>query len=190
MGKQGKMNWKRVSRAIARWGWLLIVTAPLVGACCAQTPGSNAAAVPETMRAMAATPRPTLESDGPDHLVLRQIADPSTGDLWLLRRDQSRPAGPGRLVLARQGMNTQRAISGGPAQPWSVGDLLVIHTGDALMVEEHTAVVDARLDAVALEPAAKGAEFKARLKIGGKAVRVIAVSPGHASFAPNSEVAP
>jgi hypothetical protein len=173
-------------RAIAGWAWLLMVVAPAVGAL-AQTPGSNAAAVPETMRAMAATPRTAPESEG---RVLRQIQDPSTGDLWLLRRDQSRPAGPGRLVLARQGMNTQRAISGGPAQPWSTGDLLVIHTGDALMVEEHTAVVDARLDAVALEPAAKGAEFKARLKIGGKAVRVIAISPGHAGFAPDSEVAP
>ena len=42
------------------------------------------------------------------------------------------------------------------------------------MVEEHTAVVDARLEAVALGPAAKGGEFRARLKIGGKVVRVIA----------------
>ena len=66
----------------------------------------------------------------------------------------------------------------------------MIHTGDALMVEEHTAVVDARLEAVALEPAVMGARFKARLKIGGKVVRVVAVSPGRASFAPEGEVAP
>jgi hypothetical protein len=139
------------------------------------------------VRVAAATPGTALEPDGQ---VLRQIEDPSTGDLWLLLRDRSRPAGPGRLVLARQRMNTQRAISGGPAQPLSRGERPVIHTGDALMVEEHTAVVDARLEAVALEPAAKGAHFKARLKIGGKVVRVVAVSQGRASFAPEGEVRP
>jgi hypothetical protein len=184
-------DWKRASRAIAGW---LVVVAPLVGAC-AQTPGSNAAAVPETPPAVAVTPHiAPVPAPAPEGEVLRQIKDPSTLDLWLLMRDPSRPAGPARLVLARQGMNTQRAISGGPTQRFSAGDhaedQLMIHTGDALMVEEHTAVVDARLLAVALEPAAKGAEFKARLKIGGKVVRVVAVSPGHASFALDSEVTP
>ena len=66
----------------------------------------------------------------------------------------------------------------------------MIRAGDALLVEEHTAVVDARLEAVALESAAKGARFKARLKIGGKVVRAVAISPGRAGFAPESEVAP
>lgn len=157
---------------------------PVLGIC-AQTPG-NAVAVPITVRAVAAMPETALEPDGPDRLVLRQIEDPSTGELWLLLRDRIRPAGPGRLVLARQRMNTP----GGPAEPLSRGERPVIHTGDALMVEEHTAVVDARLEAVALEPAAKGAHFKARLKIGGKVVRVVAVSPGRASFAPEGEVRP
>ena len=66
----------------------------------------------------------------------------------------------------------------------------MIRTGDALTAEEHTAVVDTRLEAVALESATKGARFKARLKIGGKVVRVIAISPGRADFAPANEVAP
>jgi flagella basal body P-ring formation protein FlgA len=66
----------------------------------------------------------------------------------------------------------------------------VIRTGDALLVEEHTAVVDARLEAVALESAAKGARFKTRLEIGGKVVRAIAISPGRAGFAPESEIVP
>ena len=173
---------KRASRAIAGWGWLVVAAA--IGAC-AQTTG-NAAAVPEPLRAVAATPETALEPDSPGSLVLRQIEDPSTGDLWLLLRDANQPAGPGRLVLARQRMNTP----GGPVEPLSREERPVIHTGDALMVEEHTAVVDARLEAVALEPAAKGAHFKARLKIGGKVVRVVAVSPGRADFAPESEVAP
>jgi flagella basal body P-ring formation protein FlgA len=57
-------------------------------------------------------------------------------------------------------------------------------------VEELTGVVDARLEAVALEPAVMGAHFKARLRIGGKVVRAVAVSPGHASFAAEGEIAP
>ena len=58
------------------------------------------------------------------------------------------------------------------------------------MVEEHTAVADVRLDAVALGPAVKGAHFKARLKLGGKVVRAVAVSEGRADFAPDGEVEP
>ena len=178
-----RMDRKWGSRAIAGWGWLVV--APVVGAC-AQTTG-NATAVPEPLRVVAATPETALDPDGQ---VLRQIEDRSTGDLWLLLRDQSRPAGPGRVVLIRQRTNTQGATLGGPAQALSRGERPMIHTGDALMVEEHTAVVDARLEAVALEPAVMGARFKARLKIGGKVVRVVAVSPGRASFAPEGEVAP
>ncbi len=174
------MDWKRVSRTIAGWGWLIM--APVAGAC-AQTPG-NAADRPDTLHVVAATPRTALE---PEVQTLRQIEDPSTGDLWLLVRDPSRPAGPARLVLARQRLSIRAAGSVARAQLSSPAERPVIRTGDALMVEEHTAVVDARLEAVALQPAAKGAHFKARLKIGGKVVRVVAISPGHASFAPENE---
>jgi hypothetical protein len=181
---QGKMGRKRALRAIARWAGLLGAAA--LGAC-AQITATSAAAVPEPLRMMVATAETAPE---PANEVLRQIEDPSTGDLWLLLRDSSRPAGPARLVLARQGTNTQRAILGGPAQSLSAPERPVIHAGDALMVEEHTAVADVRLEAVALEPAMKSAQFKARLKIGGQVVRVVAVSPGRADFAPESEVAP
>jgi hypothetical protein len=155
-----------------------------VGAC-AQTAGSKVAAVPETFGVAAATPE-----TAPDGQVLGQIEDPSTGDLWLLLRDRNHPAGPGRLVLAPQRISMRGAISGGPAQPLSAGERLLIHPGDALIVEEHTEVVDVRLEAVALEPAVKSAHFKARLKIGGQVVRVVAVSSGRASFEPENEVAP
>jgi hypothetical protein len=177
------MDRKRALRAIAEWGWLVV--APVVGAC-AQTTG-NVVALPKTLRAVAVTPETALEPAGQ---VLRQIEDSSTGDLWLLIRDRSHPGRPARMVLARQGMNTQRALSGGRAQSLSAGVQPAIRTGDALTVEEHTAVVDAQLEAVALEPAAKGAYFKARLKLGGKVVRVVAVSPGRASFASENEVSP
>jgi hypothetical protein len=66
----------------------------------------------------------------------------------------------------------------------------MIHAGDALILEEHTAVAEARLQAVALGPAAKGAVFEARLKIGGKMVRAVAISAGRAGFAPEEAAQP
>jgi hypothetical protein len=140
--------------------------------------------------ARAQTPGNVIAALDPNGEVLREIEDPSTGDLWLLLRDANRSGGPGRLVLARQRSNTERAACGGTTQPLSTAQRFVIRSGDALLVEEHTTVVDTRLEAVALESAAKGEHFKSRLKIGGKVVRVVAISPGHADFAPESEVEP
>ena len=168
-------------RAIA--GWLAL---SLAGSAGAQST-AGAAASPERMRVVAAAPEGSIDPGGS---VLREIEDPSTGDLWLLVRDPSRPAGPGRLVLARQRSSSQERRHDGPAQPAPAGERPLIHTGDALIVEEHTAVVDTRLEGVALGPAAAGAYFRARLKIGGKVVRVEAVSPGHAVFGPESKVEP
>ena len=63
---------------------------------------------------------------------------------------------------------------------------MVIHSSDKLILEEHTAVADARLKAVALGSAASGGEFRARLEIGGKIVAAVAVGPGRAVFAEES----
>jgi hypothetical protein len=63
----------------------------------------------------------------------------------------------------------------------------VIRTGDALIVEEHSPIIDARLQAVALGSAAPGDEFQARLTIGGKVVRVVAIAAGRAALTPESE---
>jgi flagella basal body P-ring formation protein FlgA len=60
----------------------------------------------------------------------------------------------------------------------------IIRGGDRLVVEQNTAVIEARLEAVALGPARRGATFQARLKIGGKVVRVVALAPGRAELAP------
>lgn len=163
--------------------WLVLA---FVGSACAQS-GGNAAAAPETMRVAAATAE-TVPTPGGN--VLREIEDPATGDLWLLLRDPSRPAGPGRLLLARQRTGSQRRMGDARALAVPDGRRPVIHTGDVLMVEEHTPVVDARLQGVALGPAVEGAYFRVRLKIGGKVVRVMAVAPGHAVFGPESEVEP
>jgi len=59
----------------------------------------------------------------------------------------------------------------------------MIRSGDKLVIEEHSALVEARLEAVSLGKAVQGAEFNARLAIGGKVVRAVAISPGRAAFA-------
>lgn len=168
-------------KEIAGWAWLVL--APLACACAQTT--SSAVAAPDTLCVVAATPETAL--DVKDE-VLRQIEDPTTGDLWLLVRNASRPGGPGRLVLARQRSGTQRLTVNGAWQPLQAGIRPVIRTGDTVAVEEHTAVLDVQLEATALEPAVRGAVFKARLKIGGNVVRVMAIAPGHAAFAQENEV--
>jgi hypothetical protein len=128
--------------------------------------------------------------------VIREIDDPSTGNRWLLVRDWNRPGGPGRLLLLAGSpgiTHAERAakISPALAEPKSVPPAApVIHAGDPLIVEENTPLVEARLAATALGPAAPGAAFAARLEIGGKIVRVRAVDPGRALLEPDLEGRP
>ena len=63
----------------------------------------------------------------------------------------------------------------------------MIHARDYVIVEEHTALVDARLEAVALGSAASDAPLRVRLKVGGKIVGAVATGPGHAILAPEAE---
>jgi hypothetical protein len=117
--------------------------------------------------------------------IVREIDDPHTGARWLLVRDEQHPGGPGRLVLAgsyrneRNGTFQQVAEEEAKLAP-------VIRPGDRLVVEEHTALVDALLEARALGPAAPGVEFNARLTMGGRVVRVVALGPGHAVLRPET----
>jgi len=115
--------------------------------------------------------------------IVREIDDPHTGDRWLLLRDSSHPGGPGRMVLVANVRNETRPneLEAGALRP-------VIRAGDRLIVEEDTAVVAARLEAVALGPAVIGSPFEARLKIGGRVVRALALAPGRAAFQAETEV--
>jgi len=129
-------------------------------------------------------------------IVIREIDDSATGDRWLLVRDALNPAGPGRMVRVESaGSESASGIQGerarkGAQNPAAVPLRPVIHAGDAVIVEEHTSVVDARLEAVALGSAVVGAEFKARLKIGGKVVRAVALAAGRAEMTPEKEAQP
>ncbi len=126
---------------------------------------------------------PETSQSGTQGEVLREIDDVHTGDRWLLIRNEQTPGGPGRLVLvsadhngiastARRGVgHTEEAV----APP-------IIRSGDRLIIEKHTAVVDAVLEARAVTPAAVGAAFDVRLTLGGKVVRAVALGPGRAAF--------
>jgi len=128
--------------------------------------------------------------------VIREIDDSATGERWLLVRNASNPAGPGRMVLVETGKaNSTGGTESAPVRNGTQGPVAaplrpVIHAGDAVIVEEHTSVVDARLEAVALGSAAVGAEFKARLKIDGKVLRMVALAAGKAEMTPEREARP
>jgi hypothetical protein len=117
--------------------------------------------------------------------IVREIDDPHTGARWLLMLDPTHPGGPGRLLLVGGFRPEYR-----PSQPGVEPPRPVIRAGDRLIVEENTAVVEARLEAVALGPAVIGSPLDARLKIGGNVVRVVALAPGRAAFQSQTEARP
>jgi hypothetical protein len=114
--------------------------------------------------------------------IVREIDDPHTGDRWLLMRSGQFPGGPGRLVLATAHRDASGVSGRLAGQAHQVQAIPVIHAGDRLIVEEHTAVVDAVLEARALNPATAGAPLSVRLTIGGGVVRVVALGPGRAAL--------
>jgi hypothetical protein len=125
----------------------------------------------------------------PQGQLYREIDDPSTGERWLLLRNREFPGGPGRFVRVATSGNA----AGGGSEPLAsqlAAALPVIRSGDRVVVEEHTAVVDAVLEARAMKPAAVGAAFEVRLSLGGRVVRVVALGPGRAVFEPETGARP
>jgi hypothetical protein len=114
--------------------------------------------------------------------VVREIDDPHSGARWLLLRDADHPGGPGHLIqvsLVKSEFSHGKLTSPVPA-PGPATTRPLIRAGDSLIVEENTALAEARLEAVALGPAVLGSRFDVRLKIGGKVVRAVALAPGRA----------
>ena len=168
-----------------------------------QTPRSLPAPAYGGPPAATARPSPLAQPDSgrSSFQVVREIDDPPTRERWLLERDRNRPALPGRMVLLAgpaaaagpgqaPGQDSPPVPDSHPSPDPQPGrsaspapSVPVIRAGDRLVVEEDTAVVEARLAAVALSPAAKGSELNVRLEIGGKVVRARALGPGLAEFA-------
>jgi hypothetical protein len=117
-------------------------------------------------------------------LALREIDDPHSGARWLLVKDAAHPGGPGHLMQVGRDAHAGSGASRLPiASP-------IIHAGDRILVEEHTDVADAVLEAVALGPAVERGVLEARLKVGGRVVRVIALAPRRAGLAARTETRP
>ena len=124
-------------------------------------------------------------------VIYREIDDPSTGNKWLLLRDNTHPGGPGRLVLVAGPPGAARSAGSAGSQPGprsnAIALIPLIHAGDRLIVEKNTAIVNERLEAVALGPGFKGSSFEVRLEIGGKVFRAVALGAGLAEFAAEAE---
>jgi hypothetical protein len=151
---------------------------------CGQTRGAAASALFEASAAPAQGESLTQGE------IVREIDDPHTGDRWLLMRNDRSPGGPGRLVR----ITAHRATTGASSPAAGLEEkqqlVPVIRAGDRLVVEEHTSVVDAALEACALNPAALGSALDVRLTIGGKVMRAVALGPGRAALEVESGVRP
>src|SRR4051794_32726788 len=116
--------------------------------------------------------------DAPAHAPVRNVRamlDPHNGVQWLVMSDPDHPSGPGRMIVARDAGGSPSDFAAAKSK-----SLPVIHPGEKVVVEEHTATVDATLDAIAVDAAALGSRMHVRLKIGGKVLRAIAIAPGRA----------
>lgn len=137
------------------------------------------------------SPMPNAAQNLAPEEIVREIDDPHTGDRWLLVRSHGHSGGPGRLVLAASHRNAAGDASGRiTPQADELRLIPVIRSGDRLIVEEHTAAVDAVLEARALQPSAAGAELDVRLAIGGKVVRAVALGPGRAAILAETGIRP
>lgn len=140
--------------------------------------------------------------------VIREIDDPHLGIRWLLMADPRNAGGPG--VLLPTGLNVAVAAvsidrglvptvpvalsQGKPGVPVPVfaGGIEegtspkapILRAGERIVIEEHTPVADAALNAIALSSSALGGIFTARLTAGGAIVRAVAMGAGRAVFAP------
>lgn len=115
-------------------------------------------------------------------VVLKEIDDPGSGVRWLLVEDPAHPGGPGRMVAVRQS-----GASAEPRAPAAAKTRPVLRSGDAVQVEEHSAVVDASLQGVALSAARAGERLRVRLRVGGRVVTAVALGPGRAALEPMGE---
>lgn len=126
---------------------------------------------------------PRLLDSALDWCVIRSIEDPATHQSWLVVRDKRRPAAPARLVGPRAFPESEsRSTEESRVLLRAQLTRKVIHSGDSLIVDQHTSVVDARFEATALSAAEKGQLLTVRLKIGGRIFRVVAVAPGRAEL--------
>jgi hypothetical protein len=106
----------------------------------------------------------TFGQDSTARRAVGEIDDPGSGLRWYMLHNPAHPGGPGRLTAFSddKGSSAHPLIEP-PRRP-------IVFAGDRLVVEDHSAVLNAQLEAVALRPAFAGEVIEARLS--GKSVRV------------------
>ena len=159
----------QTGQIIMRVAAVLAMTAPTVFG---QAPASSSAGP----RFLISSSAPVSASTLPGDEIIREIDDPRNGDRWLLMRDPDHPGGPGLLLLVSAVQVKNKQAAG----PELTAQAPIIRAGDPVLVEENTAVAEARLEAVALGPAWQGSPFNVRLTMGGKVLRVLAAGPARA----------
>ncbi len=145
-----------------------------------------ALAIPATAQKMSPAPLTAVSTAQPEFAgsVFKEIDDQGSGLRWLLVEDPAHPGGPGRLVSLR---SDETKAKPGKSAAGVVKTNPVIHAGDTVQVEEHSAVVDASLQAVALSSAIPGGMLRVRLRIGGRVVKARALGIGRAALEPAGE---
>jgi hypothetical protein len=123
---------------------------------------------------------------GTRYRAIRTVEDYGTHQHWMLLQNLSRPAAPAVLIqrpldFSCARLSLERPDLRFPSDRESLS-LPVIHAGNYLIVSEHTRVLDAELEAIALRPAAIGEGLTVRLKFGGRTRNAIATAPGRATL--------
>ncbi len=171
-----------MARGTGFWWWAALALGA-VSIACAQSPAVTGPGTQVLISSGRLAPASAPVQSLAQGEIVHEIDDPHTGDRWLLMRNAQAPGGPGRLVLVAA---HRRAYGGAPGRTAERAEetplVPVIRAGDRLIVEEHTTVVDAVLEARALNPAAAGAALDVRLTIGGNVVRAVALGPGRAAL--------
>lgn len=129
----------------------------------------------------------TAQPTGGSPIVARIARSGSS--CWILTRDRDDPALPG-LWQRGSGPDCKNPQPAGVSVASHAYAPLVIRAGDRVIVEDHSPMVDARLQAIALQSAHAGESLRARLVAGGGMVRVLAEGPGQAVLAPQEGLRP
>jgi hypothetical protein len=178
---------------LGRWVGVMLLICWLAASLCAQVAAPAGASAPAStsetvlITSGSAAFQPLVAPPAAD--LFREIDDPSSGTRWLLFRDPIHPGGPGRLVPLGPWPLALGPSSSVPG-PWRLALRPVIHSGDRIVVEQNTPVIEARFEAIALGPAVPGATLQARLRIGGRVVRAVALAPHRAALVPETEPRP
>lgn len=176
-GKENVTARKTTRRARGWRCFLLGITlAATVSSLSQARPGARATVAVER----AVTPNTGAMAE-PLLVPLRVIADHNLHLRWLLVRDEKNHGGPGRMVPTGEEPN-ELPVNSESVRPRMV-EATVIRPGDRVVIEEHTAKVEAYLEATALGAAAAGSAFEARLRIGARVVRALGIAPGRAVLA-------